>query len=159
MIPPSRRSRWTLYASSLVALLLSAVPLPHVLDVLRPDFLLLVVVWFAVMLPRDGGLLFAWVAGLSLDAFRGVVLGENALAFVVVAYLAHRFYLRVRMFPLAQQSLVVLALLFTYQFVLFWVDGVTGHPLTDWARWLPVLTGALVWPVLTGLLGRLTSRS
>ncbi|HXQ63478.1 MAG TPA: rod shape-determining protein MreD [Steroidobacteraceae bacterium] len=159
MIPEIRRTRWTLYASALVALLLSAVPLPRALDVLRPDFLLLLVVWFAVMLPRDGGLLFAWVAGLALDAFRGVVLGENALAFVVVAYLAHRFYLRIRMFPLLQQSLVVLSLLFTYQFLLFWVDGVTGHPLTDWARWLPVLTGALLWPLLTGLLGRLTSRT
>jgi rod shape-determining protein MreD len=148
-----------LYATSLVALLLSAVPLPHVLDVLRPDFLLLVVVWFAVMLPRAGGLLYAWMAGLALDAFRGVVLGENALAFVAVAYLAHRFHLRVRMFPLTHQSLVILSLLWVYQFLLFWVDGVTGHPLTDWARWLPVLTGALLWPVLTELLGRLASRA
>jgi rod shape-determining protein MreD len=126
---------------------------------LRPDFLLLVVIWFAIMHPRAGGLLFAWIAGLSLDAFRGMVLGENALAFVVVAYLAHRFHLRVRMFPLAHQSLVIMALLWVHQFLLFWVDGVTGHPLTDWARWVPVITGAALWPVWTGLLGRLTARN
>jgi hypothetical protein len=41
---------------------------------------------------------------------------------------------------------------------MFWIDGVTGHPVTDWARWLPVVTGTLLWPLLTGLLGRLTSR-
>ena len=153
-----RSPRLTLAVLSLVALVLCALPLPRIVDPLRPDFLLLVVIWFALMLPRAGGLLFAWFAGMALDAFRGVVLGQNALAFVVIAYLVHRFHLRIRMFPLAHQSLVVLSLLWIYQFLLFWIDGVTGHPLTDWARWLPVITGALIWPLLAGLLGRLTAR-
>jgi rod shape-determining protein MreD len=151
--------RLCLYGSALAGLTLSAVPLPHVLDLLRPDFLLLVIIWFALVLPRAGGLLFAWCAGLALDAFRGVVLGKNALAFVVVAYLVHRFHLRVRMFPLLHQTLVVLSLLWLYQFMLFWIDGVTGHPLTDWVRWLPVVTGALLWPVQVGLMDRLMARS
>lgn len=147
-----------LYASAIVALLFSVLPLPRVLEWVRPDFLLLVVIWFALMAPRAGGLLFAFSAGVALDAFRGVVLGQYALAFVVVAYLVHRFHLRVRMFSLLQQSLFVLSLLWLYQFVLFWIDGVTGHPVTDWARWLPVLTGTLLWPVLTGFLGRFLTR-
>ena len=154
-----RYIRFRLYGFALAALVLSAIPLPHALDLLRPDFLLLIEIWFALTAPRSGGLLFAWSAGLALDAFRGIVLGENALAFVAVAYLVHRFHLRVRMFPLAHQSLVVLSLLWLYQFLLFWIDGVTGHPVTDWARWLPVLTGTLLWPVLAGMMGRLTSRS
>lgn len=149
---------WPLYVAAAVALVASAVPLPHWLDLLRPDFLLLVVVWFAIMVPRAGGLAFAWAAGLALDAFRGQILGENALAFVAVAYLAHRLHLRLRMYPLTHQSLVVLSLLFVYQFLLFWIDGVAGHPLTDWARWLPAITGALVWPMLDGVLGRFSSR-
>ena len=154
----TRDSRWPLYACSLVALVCSAVPLPHFLDLLRPDFLLLVVIFFAVMMPRSGGLLFAWFAGLALDSFRGLILGENALAFVAVAYLAHRFHLRMRMFPLIHQSLVVFLLLAIYQFLLFWIDGVVGHPLIDWTRSLPAITGALLWPAVTGLLGRFTSR-
>jgi rod shape-determining protein MreD len=154
-----RNSRLVLLGTALAALVLSAVPLPRVLDVLRPDFLLLTIVWFALMMPRAGGLATAWAAGLALDAFRGAVLGENALAFVVVAFIVHRFHLRMRMYPLSQQTLVVLGLLLLYQFLLFWIDGVTGHPLTTWLRWLPVLTGALLWPVLTGLLGRLPVRS
>ncbi len=154
----SRDSRWPLYGCSLAALVCSAIPLPHFLDLLRPDFLLLVVIFFAVMSPRAGGLLFAWCAGLALDSFRGLILGENALAFVAVAYLAHRFHLRMRMFPLMHQSLVVFLLLAIYQFLLFWIDGVTGHPLTDWTRSLPVITGALLWPPIAGLLGRFSSR-
>jgi rod shape-determining protein MreD len=151
--------RRTLYACALPALMLCAVPLPRVLDLLRPDLLLLVVVWFALMAPRSGGLMFAWSAGLALDAFRGILLGEHALAFVAIAYLVHRFHLRVRMFPLIHQSLVVLSLLWLYQFLLFWIDGVAGQPVTDWVRWLPVLTGAACWPVLAGLLGRVAARN
>jgi len=155
----TRSPRLALYGAALAGLFISAVPLPHVLDLLRPDFLLLVVVWFAIMVPRAGGLAFAWGAGLALDAFRGQILGENALAFVAVAYLAHRFHLRLRMYPLTHQSLVVLSMLFIYQFLLFWIDGVAGHPLTDWARWLPAITGALIWPLLDGVLGRFASPS
>jgi rod shape-determining protein MreD len=157
VIGDARNPRLTLLGAALVALVLSAVPLPHALDLLRPDFLLLVVVWFALMLPRAGGLVTAWIAGLALDSFHGMVLGENALAFVVVAFIVHRFHLRVRMYPLRQQVLVVLLLLLLYQFLMFWIDGVTGHPLNAWVRWLPVLTGALFWPVLSGFLGRLLS--
>lgn len=158
MISDARSPRLTLLAAALVALVLSAVPLPHVLDLLRPDFLLLTLIWFALMLPRAGGLASAWLAGLAFDAFHGAVLGENALAFVVIAFLVHRFHLRMRMYPLSQQALVVLVLLLLYQFLLFWIDGVTGQPVNAWVRWLPVLTGALLWPVLTGLLGRIMTR-
>lgn len=147
-----------LYASAIVALLLSVLPLPAFLEKLRPDFLLLVVLWFALMAPRAGGLLFAWFAGLALDAFRGVVLGEHAFAFLIVAYVTHRLHLRVRMFSLLQQSLFVFSQLALYQFVLFSIDGFTGHPVTDWTRWLPVITGTLLWPVLMGFMGRFLTR-
>ncbi|MEI8297533.1 MAG: rod shape-determining protein MreD [Pseudomonadota bacterium] len=158
MSDQQRAPRLTLIVSSLLALLLCGLPLPRAVDALRPDLLLLVVIWFALMKPRAGGLVYAWLAGLSLDAFRGIVLGQNALAFVMIAFLVHRFHLRVRMFPLRQQSLFVMSLLWLYQFTLFWVDGVTGHPLTDWARWLPALTGTLLWPVFAGLMDRITAR-
>lgn len=153
-----RQSRVALLVTSVVALVLTGLPLPWTLDVLRPDLLLLVVIWFALMRPRTAGLFYAWAAGLVLDAFRGVVLGENAFAFVAIAYLVHRLHLRVRMFPLRQQALVVMSLLWLYQFTLFWIDGVSGHPLTDWIRWLPVISGALVWPLMSAFMNRVVAR-
>ncbi len=158
MIEERRNPRLLLLGVGLASLVLSAVPLPHVVDLLRPDFLLLAIIWFALMVPRAGGLASAWFAGLALDAFRGVALGENALAFVVIAFIVHRFHLRMRMYPLSQQSLVVLGLLLLYQFLMFWMDGVLGHPVTAWTRWLPVVTGTLLWPVWTGLMGRVAAR-
>jgi rod shape-determining protein MreD len=155
---PYTTHRLQAYVSALVALLLSAVSLPRMVELLRPDFLLLVVIWFALMSPRSTGLLYAFCWGLLLDAFSGVLLGEHALAFVAVAFFVHHFHLRMRMFPWLHQSLVVLLLLWIYQFLVFWIDGVSGHPVNSWLRLLPGIGGALSWPLVSAVLGRLVRR-
>jgi rod shape-determining protein MreD len=43
-------------------------------------------------------------------------------------------------------------LLAIYQFLIFWIDGIAGHPVTTWLRWLPVVTGALLWPLIVAIL-------
>jgi hypothetical protein len=42
---------------------------------------------------------------------------------------------------------------------LFWIDGMSGHPITNYARWIPAFTGALLWPVFAGLLGNAYQRT
>lgn len=155
----ARHPRLLSVVAAFIALLLHAIPLPHLIDLIRPDFLLLIVIWFALMMPRIGGLGFAWLSGLILDAVHGVVLGENALTFVVIAYIVQHLHLRMRMYPLLHQTMAVMSLLGIYQFLMFWIDGVTGHPMTLWVRWLPILTGAICWPLLSGLLGRYSARN
>ncbi len=146
--------RWVVLLWLLPALLLSAIPLPGWLAPLWPDWLLLLLIAFALHSPRSCGPVTAFSAGLVLDAFRGILLGQHAFAFVAVVWLVHRFRLRVRMFTPLHQAAVVFSLLWLYQFLLFWIDGVSGHPLTDWGRWLPVVTGALCWNWLSAWLER-----
>ncbi|HEU0225492.1 MAG TPA: rod shape-determining protein MreD [Steroidobacteraceae bacterium] len=145
-------------AVTLAALALSVVPLPGWFELLRPDFVALTVLWFTLLSPRLTGLVYAWGAGLALDAFKGVLLGQHALAFIVIAYVASKLRLQVRAFPPLQQTAVILALLWLNEFLVFWIDGVAGHPVTDWRRWLSVPVGAACWPLVTGLLARAASR-
>ena len=152
--------RRILYWFSVAAgLALAIVPLPGWLDVVRPDFALLAVVYWILSSPRIGGLGYAWLAGLFLDALRGMVLGQMALGFLVVAFLTHRLQLRMRMFPIPQQAAAVMLLLALYHFIIFWTDGLTGHGYTGWNRWLPVLSGALLWPLIVAAGDTLTRRS
>jgi rod shape-determining protein MreD len=143
---------------TLAALILSVLPLPGWLELLRPDFVALTVLWFTLLSPRLTGLFYAWGAGLALDAFKGVLLGQHALALIVIAYVASKLRLQVRAFPPLQQTAVVLALLWLNEFLVFWIDGVAGHPVTDWRRWLSVPVGAACWPLVTGLFARLAAR-
>ena len=143
---------------AVAALFLTAVPLPRLIAILRPDFAALAVIAFSIFAPRSAGLFFAFVLGLALDAFKGVVLGQHALALTTLAFVTLNLHLRIRMFTIGQQALTVLSLLWLKEFIVFWIDGVTGHPLTDGARWLAVFTGALVWLFVPQLMNRLLTR-
>jgi rod shape-determining protein MreD len=158
MMRDDRTGRLPMALSALVALALAVVPLPAALDAFRPDFLVLVVFYWSIELPRAGGLGLAFVAGLALDVTRGVVLGEHALALTLMAAWATNLRLRLRVFSVVSQSLTIFALLAGYQFVLFWVDGATGNPVTTFSRWLAPVIGGLIWPLVAGTLSRLHDR-
>ena len=148
----SPESRARLLLSTLVALLLTVLPLPPLLDVVRPAFLVLAVLYWSVNAPRTGGIAIGFFAGLMLDVFQGPVLGEHALALSLVTYIAVREHQRIRSKPVIQQALIVFAALIVYEVVLFMIDGWTGHPVTSPLRWVHTATGALVWPPAAAIL-------
>jgi len=145
-------SRGRLFLTVLVALILTVLPLPHLLDVVRPAFLVLTVLYWSVNAPRTGGIALGFFAGLMLDVFQGPVLGEHALALSLVTYIAVREHQRIRSKPAIQQALIVFAALLVYEVVLFMIDGWTGHPVTSPLRWVHALTGALIWPPTAAIL-------
>lgn len=145
-------SRTRLLLSALVALALTALPLPPWLDLARPAFLVLTVLYWSINAPRSGGVAFGFFAGLMLDVFQGPVLGEHALALSLITYVTVREHQRIRSKPAFQQSLIVLAALIIYEAVLFAIDGWTGHPVTSPLRWVHTATGALIWPFAAAIL-------
>ncbi len=138
--------------TALIALILTVLPLPMWLDVLRPAFLVLTVLYWSINTPRAGGIGLGFLCGLLLDVFQGTVLGEHAFALSIVAYIAVREHQRIRSKPAFQQSLLVFAALVFYEFILFAIDGWTGLGVTSWRRWLHCLTGAIVWPPAAAIL-------
>ncbi|HYL04099.1 MAG TPA: rod shape-determining protein MreD [Steroidobacteraceae bacterium] len=138
--------------TAFAALILAVLPLPRWLDLLRPPFLVLTVLYWSFNAPRAGGIALGFFCGLALDVFRGPVLGEHALALALLTYIGVREHQRIRSKPAFQQSLIVWAALIFYEFVLFAIDGWTGHPVTSPLRWVHTLTGALVWPPAAAIL-------
>jgi rod shape-determining protein MreD len=146
-------SRARLLLSALVALILTVLPLPPWLDVVRPAFLVLTVIFWSISAPRAGGLAIGFFAGLALDVFQGPVLGEHALALSLITYIVVREHQRIRSKPAIQQALVpIFPLLILYEVVLFMIDGWTGHPVTSPLRWVHTVTGALIWPPAAAIL-------
>lgn len=147
-----RIGRLRITATVVLALIVAIVPLPGMFEAARPDLLLLLVIYWSLSAPRIAGLVFAWVCGLTIDLLKGTTLGQHAVAFLLVAFLTHRFQLRMRIFPIWHQTLTVFMLLALYQFLVFWIDGIIGQPVTTWMRWLPVISGTLLWPALVAVL-------
>ena len=149
-----RISGWLVYGTAVAALLLTLVPLPDLLAVIRPPLLVMTVLYWSTLAPRTGGIFIGFAFGLALDIIQGEQLGQHALALSFVTSLAVRLHLLARAKPLFEQSLFALIALLLYEFVLWAIDGWSGHPLNSVLRWLPAFSGAALWPVVAGLLGR-----
>jgi rod shape-determining protein MreD len=153
-----RRANWVIVATYLVALLLSVWPLPDWAEPFRPAWLLLVTIYWCLFLPHRVGLLVTFCVGILLDALTGALLGEHALALLLVAWVTLKLHLQIRVYPWWQQTLVVIMLTLLYTFVLYWIDGMLGYTQGALLRWMPVLITSLLWPWTLQLLGLLQQR-
>jgi rod shape-determining protein MreD len=147
-----RERSWPASAFSLVLMLaLAVVPLPASISPFRPDWVAVLLIHWSLAAPLRFGLMTAFWMGIALDTLSGALLGQHALALLLVVFLAERFYLRVRVFPLSQMAVTVLILLALYEFILFWIDGIAGRTVPLIERWAPPLTGTVVWILMTVL--------
>jgi rod shape-determining protein MreD len=143
---------WFVLVTLLLGLAANLVPLTGVAQVLRPDFLALVLLFWCIREPRLIGVGIAWCLGLLMDVADGTVFGQHALAYAVLAYAAEYFRRRVLRFPLWQQAAQVAALLLLCAGLVALVRIVGGASPPRWTYGVGSLTGALLWPVLTVLL-------
>lgn len=139
--------------SLILAAILAIVPMPAWLELWRPEWVALVLVYWVIALPHKVGLITAWITGFFIDILEGSLLGLNALAFTAIAYVALNLYQRMRMFTPLQQSTTILMLIGVQQLLVFWVLTATGqNTARDLAFVFSALSSALIWPVLFPLL-------
>lgn len=153
-----RNSRLPIWLVMVAALALALVPVPGPVAWLAPPWVTLAVIYWVLMRPAQFGVISAWIVGLVLDVAQGSLLGQHALTLALVAWVVLRFHLQIRVFPLWQLTLTVLALLATEAFLNLWIDGVTGHASLGLARWGGVVSGAVLWPVVMALMDRVRER-
>ena len=144
--------------SIVIALMLMLVPLPDVVGAFRPDFVVLVLIYWAMMLPRTWSVGSAWIVGLLLDVAQGTILGQHALALCFIVFVTARFHLLMRVFPMSQLTATVFALLALYQFLLFWINGVADISAPAISYWGPVISGTIIWPVVSMFLSGIRMR-
>ena len=136
----------------IVALLMNLLPLADTALMLRPDFLALGLLYWCIQSPRYVGVGVAWVMGLLMDVGDATVFGQHALAYAFLAYAAEYFRRRVLRFPLWQQAAQVAVLLALCAALVLLVRVVGGSPPPGWTYFVPPLSGAALWPLVSVLL-------
>jgi rod shape-determining protein MreD len=149
--------RFIIPLSFLIAFILTLLPMPSWTVWLRPAWVLMILIYWTIAAPLRVNVGVACVTGIFLDVLEGTLLGEHALALIVVIYLVTRMYSRLRMFLLLQQGMIIFFLVLLYQFILFCIQGFLGTLPTSWLYWSCSLTSALLWPWVCSML-RLRSR-
>jgi rod shape-determining protein MreD len=147
-VTPQTRARLALVASFLVAILLAIMPGPGWAEPFRPDWVGMVLIYWCIAVPERVGVGTGWTLGLILDVLYGALLGGNALAKALVAFIANKTHLKLRMFPRWQQAVVVLVLLALNQLLLLWIRGAAGRAPEAFAYWTPSIVAMVVWPWL-----------
>ena len=148
MTAHTHRGGWIIFFTFVAAMILLMVPLPEWARLLRPEWVVMVLIYWCMALPERVGVGLGWFAGLMVDVAQGTLLGQHALAMALVAFLTIKLHQRIRVFPLGQQALTVLLLVMIYSIVMLWIRGLTGTAPTIWSNLAPTLTTALAWPWL-----------
>lgn len=141
-------SWFAIFITVMMALVLTFLPMPEWTIWLRPAWVLLVLIYWSITMPHRVGVGVAFGIGLLVDLLHGTLLGEHALAFVVVIYFVSRMYIRIRMYPLLQQGLSILVFVLLYQFILYCIQGFIGELPDSHLYWLSSITSMLLWPWL-----------
>ncbi len=117
-----------------------------------PDFVALVLIFWSIHQPRKVGIGVAFFMGLLMDVHDASLLGENALVYTLLSYLAIMIHRRVLWFPVRTQALHILPILLITQgvqlLVRLWVTGKSPGLLF----FIESLVSVALWPVVTWLL-------
>ncbi|WP_105188023.1 MULTISPECIES: rod shape-determining protein MreD [unclassified Pseudoalteromonas] len=134
------------------SLVMALMPLPISMESFRPDWVLLVLMYWSLALPHRVNIGAAWVTGLIIDLATGSPLGVHSLTYAVTIYITASNYQKLRNFSIWQQGLLVAVFLALHHLLQFWLHhfllDVYFSPQYLW----PVLTGAICWPWLFLLL-------
>ncbi len=137
---------FVIFLSLLTGLILMILPLPETVQIYRPHWVALMLIYWSMAIPERVGLWFAFFSGIMVDVSQGTLLGQHALALIIIVYINLNFYQRIRVMSLAQQAMYVFGLLVMGQVVIVWVEGIMGRPTPILAFFAAPFVGMLIWP-------------
>jgi len=140
-----------------LAMVLMIVPLPEALLLYRPDFVTLILIYFCLYHPDSIGVLVAFLVGLLVDVVTFGILGQQALAKVIIAYCCVRFCETLRSARPIYQALFVLIMLATQSAIFSVVQLYANEGNSNLALWTSALVSAVVWIALASFKQKIKS--
>lgn len=136
----------------LIALMASIMPMPLSADAFRPDWVLIVLMYWCMALPGRVNIITAWVMGFLLDVLLGTVLGVHAAAMAISIYIIVVNHQKIRNFSILQQALITGVLVALYHLVIFWLQRFLIDIVFLTSYLYPVVTTIILWPWIFYLL-------
>jgi rod shape-determining protein MreD len=139
-----------IWGSLIAALLLNMLPLGRV--PWMPDFLILVLLFWSVHQPLRVSVGSAFLFGLFMDVHQTSLLGQHALSYTVLSYLASLIQRRLLWYTVPLQALQVLPLFIAAHAVQLLIRLMGGGLFPGWIVVVAPLAEALLWPVASVVL-------
>jgi len=117
-----------------------------------PDLLAIVLIFWTVHQTNRVGIGAAFIFGLLMDVHQGSLMGQHALAYIILSYFAITIHRRMLWFGLLGQALQILPLFVLAHLVAWVLRLLAGGAAPGWDLVLaPVLQSSL-WPLVSLLL-------
>ena len=113
-----------------------------------PDLLALVLVFWNVHQPRRVGVGVAFFFGLVMDVHQAALLGQHALAYTLLSFLAITVHRRVLWFSVPAQALHVLPVFVAAHAAALLARLIAGGMFPGWWLLAAPVFAALLWPVV-----------
>jgi rod shape-determining protein MreD len=137
-----------IFFSLVIALMLSVLPWSGTWLLARPDFVVLVLLFWALHEPRTVGQGMAFAMGLLMDVSDSMLLGQHAFAYVIAIFGAQVLRVRILTFGIAEQTLHVLGIMAVTSSVMLLLNLLLGADFPGLAYFVsPVVTAVLWGPV------------
>lgn len=130
----------------LLSLFVSLITLP--LGYYSPEWILLVLIYWAIAIPSINKLFLAFLLGFLTDIVLGQVLGISSLFYVILIYIVLRLYNSLRYMTIAQQSFVIFFLIIVKQHLLIWAYMIIGKTIEYQAILIGSFMNAFLWPLI-----------
>ena len=150
----SRQRAWVIPVTFLVSYVLISFPVSPQWRDYSPDWVTLVLIYWCMAAPQRVGVGVAWLVGLGLDLLTFGLVGSHALAKTVIAFLVGRVALRLRAYPVWQQTAFILILLVIETAILATIEHLLNGYWGDMFSWQALAVGLAVWPLLFLVLRR-----
>lgn len=154
----SLRESIFLFVSLCMAFILQYLPLSDFMSWFVPQWVLMVFIFWQMQRPTLINFGWIWPIGLLLDAQNANFLGTSVVGLAGILYFLQLIYQRLKVFNVAQQTLVIFLLICSFQLVTYWSVIVVDDLSKPLSLWLPALVSALVWPWLFLLLSSMSQK-
>ena len=114
-----------------------------------PDFLALVLVFWCVHQPRLVGIVVAFFFGVATDVHQSALLGQHALTYTALGFMAIMMHRRLLWFTMQAQALQVLPMFAVAHALELTVRMMSGALFPGWTIFLAPLLEAVLWPVVS----------
>jgi|SRR5690554_2702489 len=147
-----------IYFTLLAALVLAVMPMSVGLQAWRPEWALIITLYWVIALPHRVNIGTCFVMGLATDILLGSTLGIHAAAFSFIGYVFANHYNRIRNFSLSQQALLVLLMVMVERSVVYLVEYYVNNASMPSSYFFPALSSAVIWPWLFLILRKVRRR-
>jgi len=139
-----------IWGSLIVAFLVTMVPLGR--GAWAPDLLALVIVFWSVHQPARIGIGAAFAFGLCMDVHQSALLGQHALSYTSLSFLAIMGHRRILWYSVLSQSLQVLPLFALSHLIELVIRMIGGGVFPGWTLLIAPALEALLWPLISVIL-------